>query len=152
LILPSDIRTIVLFNLSRQTSSSHSIQEWLGLKTYGNWRMIGRLTVTGGDRSNNYLSEKSMADAVILGGDRYHKAEEAHQAIGPILEKARLDVHYTDDFASIDADLLNEKNYSCFCETAWNGQMVTTPTRRFGCSLTKKNLSNSSFWMVAHSS
>jgi hypothetical protein len=48
-----------------------------------------------------------MADAVILGGDRYHKTEDAHAGIGPVLEKAGLSVHYTDDFASIDADLLN---------------------------------------------
>ena len=55
-----------------------------------------------------------MADAVILGGDRYHKAEEAHQGIGPILEKAGLDVYYTDDFASIDADLLEGKKLLVF--------------------------------------
>ena len=48
-----------------------------------------------------------MADAVFLGGDRYHKAAEAHTGIGPVLEKAGLSLHYTDDFASIDADLLD---------------------------------------------
>ncbi|MCI0882545.1 MAG: hypothetical protein J4O05_10590, partial [Chloroflexi bacterium] len=48
-----------------------------------------------------------MTDAVFLGGDRYHNAAEAHAGIGPVLEKAGLDVHYTTDFASIDADLLN---------------------------------------------
>lgn len=42
-----------------------------------------------------------MADAVFLGGNRYHKAEEAHAGIGPVLEKAQLSVHYTDDYASI---------------------------------------------------
>jgi hypothetical protein len=47
-----------------------------------------------------------MADAVFLGGDRFHKAEEAHAGIGPILEAAGLRVHYTNDFASINADLL----------------------------------------------
>ena len=46
-----------------------------------------------------------MADAVFLGGDRYHKAEEAHAGIGPVLENAGLKVHYTSDFASLDADL-----------------------------------------------
>ncbi|MEE8046799.1 MAG: ThuA domain-containing protein [Dehalococcoidia bacterium] len=47
-----------------------------------------------------------MEDAVFLAGDRYHKAEEAHAGIGPVLEKAGLSVHYTDDFASIDSELL----------------------------------------------
>ena len=55
-----------------------------------------------GQQTENYLT-----DAVFLGGDRYHNAAEAHAGIGPVLEKAGLEVHYTTDFASIDADLLN---------------------------------------------
>ncbi len=47
-----------------------------------------------------------MPDAVFLAGDRYHKAEEAFAGVGPVLEAAGLGVHTTEDFASIDADLL----------------------------------------------
>ncbi len=62
--------------------------------------------VISGDLRVNYQLGGIMTDAVFLGGDRYHKAEEAHAGIGPVLEKAGLVVHYTDEFASINADLL----------------------------------------------
>ena len=57
--------------------------------------------VTSGDLQGNHRLEGIMTDAVFLGGDRYHKAEEAHAGIGPVLEKAGLDVHYTDDLSLI---------------------------------------------------
>lgn len=55
-----------------------------------------------------------MPDAVFLGGDRYHKAEEAFAAVGPVLEKAGLTPHYTKDFASIDKKLLQGKRLLVF--------------------------------------
>lgn len=78
------------------------------IATPENRRMICQLALLTGNGSEpeQQSLEIAMADAVFLGGDRYHKAEEAHAGIGPVLEKAGLSVHYTDDFASIDADLL----------------------------------------------
>ena len=55
-----------------------------------------------------------MPNAVFLGGDRYHVAEEAFAAVGPVLKSAGLDVHYTTDFASIDASLLAGKQLLVF--------------------------------------
>ena len=50
-----------------------------------------------------------MTGAVLLGGDRYHKAEEAFAGIGPVLEAAGLQVEYTSDFTAIDQKLLADK-------------------------------------------
>ena len=55
-----------------------------------------------------------MTDAVLLGGDRYHDVNDAIQGIGPILETAGLTPHYTDDFGSIDSDLLAGKKMLVF--------------------------------------
>ena len=55
-----------------------------------------------------------MSDALFLAGDRYHDAKLAHGAIGPILERAGLDVTYTTDFASIDAESLAGKKLLVF--------------------------------------
>ena len=43
-----------------------------------------------------------MFDAVLLAGDRYHKAEDAFTGVGPVLETAGLDVAYATDFSSIN--------------------------------------------------
>jgi hypothetical protein len=53
-----------------------------------------------------------MPDAVFLGGDRYHKAEEAFAAVGPVLKAAGLDPLFTTAFACIDRDLLAGKRLS----------------------------------------
>lgn len=50
-----------------------------------------------------------MTDAVLLAGDRYHAAADAFQGVGPALEAAGLEVEYTTDFRSLDADLLSDK-------------------------------------------
>ena len=55
-----------------------------------------------------------MSDTVFLAGDRYHKAEEAFAGVGPVLEAAGLDVHFTTDFASIDQSLLAGKKLLIF--------------------------------------
>ena len=55
-----------------------------------------------------------MPDAVFLGGDRYHKAEEAFNAVGPILKRAGLDPLFTTEFASIDKELLAAKRVLVF--------------------------------------
>jgi len=55
-----------------------------------------------------------MSDALFLGGDRYHKAEEAFAGVGPVLESAGLEVDYTTDFASIDKDRLAGKKLLVF--------------------------------------
>lgn len=55
-----------------------------------------------------------MTDAVMLAGDRYHKAEEAFEGVGPILKAAGLDVDFTQDFASIDASKLAGKKLLVF--------------------------------------
>ena len=50
-----------------------------------------------------------MADAILLAGDRYHKAEDAFAGVGPALESAGLDVEYTTDFECLDSKLLEGK-------------------------------------------
>ena len=55
-----------------------------------------------------------MSDTVFLAGDQYHKAEEAHAGVGPVLEASGLDVHFTTDFASIDESLLVGKKLLIF--------------------------------------
>ena len=47
-----------------------------------------------------------MSDAVLLAGDRYHSADDAFAGVGPALEAAGLEVEYTTDVRSLDADLL----------------------------------------------
>jgi type 1 glutamine amidotransferase len=77
------------------------------------------------------LTENKMADAVFLGGDRFHKAEEAHAGIGPILEAAGLSAHYTNDFASINADLLDDANLLVFLRDGmeWPNRHDADPVR-----------------------
>jgi len=52
-------------------------------------------------------------DAILLGGDRYHKAEEAFAGVGPALEAAGLEVEYTTDYSKINADTLGDKKLLC---------------------------------------
>ncbi len=51
--------------------------------------------------------------AILLGGDRYHHAEEAFAGVGPALEAAGLTVEYTTDPTLIDADHLSGKRLLC---------------------------------------
>jgi type 1 glutamine amidotransferase len=62
----------------------------------------------------HYKETHNMADAVMLAGDRYHKAEEAFTGVGPVLKAAGLDTHTTTDFASIDAEMLKGKKLLVF--------------------------------------
>ena len=50
-----------------------------------------------------------MTDAVLLAGDRYHRADDAFEGVGSALEAAGLEVEYTTDFRSLGADLLRDK-------------------------------------------
>ena len=50
-----------------------------------------------------------MSDAVLLAGDRYHRAEDAFAGVGGALEAAGLEVEYTTDVRSLNADLLRDK-------------------------------------------
>lgn len=50
-----------------------------------------------------------MNDAILLAGDRYHRAEDAYAGVGPALEAAGLQVEYTTDFASLDRHTLEGK-------------------------------------------
>jgi type 1 glutamine amidotransferase len=52
-------------------------------------------------------------DAILLGGDRYHKAEEAFAGVGPALEAAGLEVEYMTDYSKINADTLGDKKLLC---------------------------------------
>lgn len=54
-----------------------------------------------------------VCDALILAGDRYHRAEDAFEGVGPAIEAAGLAVEYTTDFTSIDADRLAGKRFLC---------------------------------------
>jgi type 1 glutamine amidotransferase len=42
-----------------------------------------------------------MKDAILLAGDRYHRAEDAFAGVGPALEAAGLQVEFTTDFAAL---------------------------------------------------
>lgn len=55
----------------------------------------------------------AVSDAILLGGDRYHHAEDAFAGVGPALEAAGLTVDYTTDFASLDAEKLAGKKLLC---------------------------------------
>ena len=55
----------------------------------------------------------AASDAILLAGDRYHRAEEAFAGVGPALEAAGLTVDYTTDFASLDAEKLAGKKLLC---------------------------------------
>ena len=50
-----------------------------------------------------------MADAILLAGDRYHKAEDAFAGVGSALESAGLEVEYTAGFERLDKNLLEGK-------------------------------------------
>jgi hypothetical protein len=50
-----------------------------------------------------------MKDAILLAGDRYHRAEDAFAGVGPALEAAGLQVEYTADFAGLDHRTLSGK-------------------------------------------
>ncbi len=50
-----------------------------------------------------------MKDAILLAGDRYHRAEDAFAGVGPALEAAGLQVEYTADFAALDRRALEGK-------------------------------------------
>ncbi len=50
-----------------------------------------------------------MKDALLLAGDRYHRAEDAFAGVGPALEGAGLQVEYTTDFAALDREALKGK-------------------------------------------
>lgn len=50
-----------------------------------------------------------MNDAILLAGDRYHKADDAFAGVGPALESAGLSVLYTTDYEALNADLLKGK-------------------------------------------
>jgi hypothetical protein len=52
-------------------------------------------------------------DAILLAGDRYHRAEDAFAGVGPALEAAGLTVAYTTDYASLDANRLAGKKLLC---------------------------------------
>ena len=54
-----------------------------------------------------------MCDAVLLAGDRYHKAEDAFAGVGPALENAELRVQYTTDNVALNAQLLEGKRLLC---------------------------------------
>jgi type 1 glutamine amidotransferase len=54
-----------------------------------------------------------MYDAVMLAGDRYHKAEDAFAGVGPALESAGLRIQYTTDHASLSSELLEGKRLLC---------------------------------------
>jgi hypothetical protein len=50
-----------------------------------------------------------MKDAILLAGDRYHRAEDAFAGVGPALEAAGLQVEYTTDFAGLNRETLKGK-------------------------------------------
>lgn len=50
-----------------------------------------------------------MKDALLLAGDRYHRAEDAFAGVGPALEAAGLQVEYTADFAGLNRQTLEGK-------------------------------------------
>lgn len=50
-----------------------------------------------------------MKDALLLAGDRYHRAEDAFAGVGPALEAAGLQVEYTTDFVSLNRQALSGK-------------------------------------------
>ena len=50
-----------------------------------------------------------MKDALLLAGDRYHRAEDAFAGVGPALEAAGLQVEYTTDFAALNRQTLQGK-------------------------------------------
>ncbi|MCC7262378.1 MAG: ThuA domain-containing protein [Candidatus Latescibacteria bacterium] len=50
-----------------------------------------------------------MNDAILLAGDRYHRAEDAFAGVGPALEAAGLQVEYTTDFAGLSRETLKGK-------------------------------------------
>lgn len=50
-----------------------------------------------------------MEDALLLAGDRYHRAEDAFAGVGPALEAAGLRVEYTTDFTALGAAALEGK-------------------------------------------
>lgn len=52
-------------------------------------------------------------DALLLAGDRYHRAEDAFEGVGAVLEAAGLTVEYTTDFAALDTGLLTGKRLLC---------------------------------------
>lgn len=52
-------------------------------------------------------------DALFLGGDRYHNADEAFAGVGPALEAAGLTVEYTTDYESITEESLRDKRLLC---------------------------------------
>ena len=60
--------------------------------------------------------------AILLGGDRYHHAEEAFAGVGPALEATGLTVEYTTDPTLIDADHLSGKRLLCILRDgmAWS--------------------------------
>ncbi len=55
-----------------------------------------------------------MTDAVMLAGDRYHKAEEAFEGVGKVLDSAGLETEFTDDFTSIGEEKLEGKKLLVF--------------------------------------
>lgn len=55
----------------------------------------------------------TVSDAILLAGDRYHRAEDAFAGVGPALEAAGLTVDYTTDFGSLDAEKLAGKKLLC---------------------------------------
>lgn len=50
-----------------------------------------------------------MKDALLLAGDRYHRAEDAYAGVGPALEAAGLQVEYTADFGGLNRQALEGK-------------------------------------------
>ena len=50
-----------------------------------------------------------MYDAILLAGDRYHKADEAFAGVGPALEAAGLKVLYITDYNALSQQLLTGK-------------------------------------------
>ena len=54
-----------------------------------------------------------MFNAVLLAGDRYHRAEDAFAGVGPALESAGLQVQYTTDHVALNTKLLGGKELLC---------------------------------------
>ena len=50
-----------------------------------------------------------MKAAILLAGDRYHRAEDAFAGVGPALEATGLQVEYTADFAGLNHQALQGK-------------------------------------------
>ena len=72
-----------------------------------------------------------MADALMLAGDRYHKAEDAFSGVGRVLKAAGLDVDFTTDFASVGKERLAGKKLLVFHRDGmeWPGGHDAPPER-----------------------